>query len=63
MTYMSFEDENIDMDKVIEKLKENASVLTTLEEFEIFGGSESYPQLERVDGGFDKVSVAEKLLY
>lgn len=61
MTYMSFEDQNIDMDSVIEKIKENATILTTLEEFEIFGGSESYPKLETVDGGFSKVSVTEKV--
>lgn len=61
MSYMSFEDENIDMDELIKKLKENANSLTTLEEFEIFGGSDSYPELEKVEGGFEKVSMAEKV--
>lgn len=61
MTYLTYEDENMCPCKIVEKLKENAGSLTTQEEFEIFGGSESYPELPKVDGGFDKVSVSEKI--
>ncbi len=61
MAYLTFEDENMDIEKVIAKLKENANSLTTLEEFEIFGGSESYPELPKVESGLDKVSLLDKI--
>ena len=61
MTYLTYEDEDMCPCKIVSKLKENAGSLTTQEEFEIFAGSESYPELAKVEGGFDKVSIADKV--
>ena len=61
MSYLTFEDKDMDLLTIVNKIKENAESLTTLEEFEIFGGSESYPELPKVEGGFDKVSISEKV--
>lgn len=61
MSYLTFEDKNMDLLTVVNKIKENAESLTTLEQFEIFGGSESYPEIEKVEGGFEKVSISEKV--
>ncbi len=61
MTIFNLEDENADIDAVVAKMKDNVSVLTTDEEFSIFAGSKTYPTLEKVKGGFDEKTAAEKL--
>ena len=61
MAYLAIENDNEDLNFIINTLKDNASSLTTLEEFEIFGGSDEYPEINRVDGGFEKVPMSEKV--
>lgn len=57
----TIEDDNADIDKVIKQMIANALVITSDEKSEIFAGSESYPTLEAIEGGFDKVTTAEKI--
>jgi PmbA protein len=61
MAYLSTSKADEDLDLILEKLKENAQSLTTNEEFEIFAGSEKYPDFETRDGGFSKISLADKV--
>lgn len=61
MAYLAFENENDDFDYILNTLKANANSLTSLEEYEIFGGSDSYPELERCDGGFSQVPMLDKI--
>ncbi|HOH18409.1 MAG TPA: metallopeptidase TldD-related protein, partial [Bacilli bacterium] len=42
-------------------LKNNALSLTSDEEFVIFGGSDSYPQVQAIDSGFEKVTIDKKV--
>ncbi len=61
MAYVTFENEEENSDFIIDKLIENASALTTDEEFEIFKGSKEYPTRETVDGGFSKATMTDKI--
>ncbi len=61
MAYVTFENEEEDSDFIIDKLIENASALTTDEEFEIFKGSKEYPTWETVDGGFSQATMTDKI--
>jgi len=60
MAYLTYENEFEDIDYIIETLKNNAKTLTTLEEFEIFGGSKKYPSFSKKESGFNKISIADK---
>lgn len=61
MAYYSTSNADEDLDLILTTLKENAQSLTTQEEFEIFAGSEKYPEYETRDGGFSKISLADKV--
>lgn len=61
MAYYSTSKADEDLDLILDTLKENALSLTTQEEFEIFPGSEEYPEEETRDGGFLKISLADKV--
>jgi PmbA protein len=61
MAYLSTSNQNEDLTQILDTLKENALSLTTNEEFEIFEGSKEYPRYESVDGGFSKISLADKV--
>ncbi|HHZ11854.1 MAG TPA: TldD/PmbA family protein [Acholeplasmataceae bacterium] len=61
MAYFTTSNADEDPNFILDTLKENALSLTTQEEFEIFGGSEEYPEWEEKDGGFSKISLAEKV--
>lgn len=61
MAYLSTSKADEDLDLILNTLKENAQSLTTNEEFEIFAGSEKYPEFESRDGGFSKISLADKV--
>lgn len=61
MSNLTFENENVDIDSLLKKLKENAASLTTLEEFEIYEGSKDYPEVEKRDGGFANIPLDEKI--
>jgi PmbA protein len=61
MAYINTSNSNEDFDYLLNALKDNATSLTTNEEFEIFSGSKSYPVIESIDGGFSKVNLADKI--
>ncbi len=61
MSYLSTSDQNEDFDYILDNLRDNALSLTTNEEFEVFAGSEEYPEFEKNDGGFSKISLADKV--
>lgn len=61
MAYVTFENDEENIDKIIKTLKSNAKALTTNEEFDLFKGSKEYQKVEEVDGGFDKVPVSDKI--
>lgn len=61
MAAIVFEDENQNIDELLLKLKDNAVVLNSGEEFEIYAGSESYPVLTKRDSDFDKVDTSDKV--
>lgn len=61
MASLTFENESLDLDLVVKKLIENAKVLTTTDEVEIFAGSKEYPTVERPDGKFKAHSITEKI--
>jgi len=61
MAYLSTSDGNEDYDYILNTLRQNAGSLTTNEEFEIFAGSEAYPEFEHNDGGFATISMADKV--
>jgi PmbA protein len=61
MAYLSTSNGNEDYDYILNTLRQNAASLTTNEEFEIFAGSEQYPEFERNDGGFAAISMADKV--
>lgn len=61
MAYVTFEDANESIDFILEHLKQNASVLTTDEEFEIFAGSREYKILEKEYSDFYLISPKVKV--
>lgn len=61
MAYLSFENEDEDLEKLIATLKANAQSLTTKEEYEIYPGDEKYPESRKLTGSFLNVSVGEKI--
>src|SRR5690554_3304701 len=61
MAYMSFENEQEDLDEVIKLLKANAISLNTKEEFEIYEGDKVYPPSRDITGSFLNVSTSEKV--
>ena len=61
MAGYTFENQDVDLDTIIAKLKENAEILTSLDEVEIFAGSEKYEKIERAPGEFDKHTITEKV--
>jgi len=61
MAYVTSEDPNEDIDFIIQKLKENAKVLTTDEEFEIFAGSRDYKVIEKEYSDFYLINPKVKV--
>src|SRR5690606_2781407 len=61
MAYLSFENEDEDMDDIINKLKANAISLSTKEEFEIYQGDDEYPASREVRGGFLSIPTNQKV--
>ncbi|HNZ50880.1 MAG TPA: TldD/PmbA family protein, partial [Bacilli bacterium] len=61
MAYLTIENDQEDFDYLLTTLKNNALSLTSDEEFVIFGGSDSYPQVQAIDSGFEKVTIDKKV--
>lgn len=61
MSYVTFEDPNESLEFVIKSLKDNANVLTTDEEFEIFGGSKHYESKVKKTSNFYEISPQVKV--
>ena len=61
MAYLSLENKTEDLDFVLENLINNASCLTTDEEFEIFQGSDAYPQDRAINSDFSKYTNFDKI--
>lgn len=61
MAYLNSENMNQSPKKIIEKLKNNANSLTTIQEAEIFEGSNKYSEVKNNYGEFDKISTKEKI--
>ena len=61
MAVISFEDEFINEKTLIKKLKENVESLTSDEKYEIFAGSEAYPDTINRNAGFKSISSLEKI--
>lgn len=61
MAYFSFENEDIDFDKLISTLKENAISLNSKEESEIYQGDERYPEGRPLKGSFQNIEVSKKV--
>jgi PmbA protein len=61
MAYLSLENINEDIDYILDNLKNNARSLTTEEEFEIYPGDESYPEVPELNHDFNKYSNLDKI--
>lgn len=61
MAYLSFENEDEDLDAVISTLKANAISLNTKEEFEIYAGDENYPDSRELRGSFKNIPTNKKV--
>lgn len=61
MSYLTLENENEDLDNVLQSLRENANILTTDEQFEIFSGSEEYPKVEETPIDFDDFTMLDNI--
>lgn len=61
MAYLSFENENEDIEYILNTLKKNAESITTEEEFMIYPGDSEYPQVPEVKRDFDKYTVFDKI--
>ncbi|MFA6661591.1 MAG: metallopeptidase TldD-related protein [Bacilli bacterium] len=60
-TFASYEDLNIDEEKVINTLKENAEVINTDEKGDIFAGSKEYPKNRKLEHDFVTISLDKKI--
>lgn len=61
MAYLSLENKDENPDYIINNLIANAKCLTTDEEFEIFAGSESYPEHRVINSDFNKYTSFDKI--
>jgi len=61
MTAYTTENEKEEVDYIINKLKENASVLTSEEEVAIYQGDEEYPKARELNDSFSKTPINEKI--
>ncbi len=61
MANLSIEDLNMNIDLILDKLKENALILSTNEQYEIYEGSSSYPKIKLKENDFNKVSIQDKI--
>lgn len=61
MSNLVVEDPNESIEFIIKSLKDNAKVLTTDEEFEIFAGSDHYENVEKKSSNFYEISPALKV--
>ena len=61
MAYLQLENKTEKPSFILSNLKQNASSLTTDEEFSIFGGSDHYPVIEQEPIDFDSYSNADKI--
>ncbi|HEY8365142.1 MAG TPA: TldD/PmbA family protein [Haloplasmataceae bacterium] len=62
MGYVSSENLNDDnIDYIIQKLIDNANILTSKEKSFIYEGSENYPQIKKIEANFSEISPQEKI--
>ncbi len=61
MSYLDIEDLEASEEYILKTLKDNASILQTKEEYEIFAGSKTYPVIEENSFDFSKVSTFDKI--
>lgn len=61
MAYLSFENEEEDIEGIIKKLKANAISLNSKEEYEIYAGDKEYPESRKLTGSFSNIPTSTKI--
>ncbi len=61
MANLSIENLDANIDFVLNQLKENALILSTNEEYEIYEGSSSYPKVKVKENDFNQISIQDKI--